>query len=258
MLTTAEGRSSVSPLPRVFMDVTIELAGIPLRIALAYDNYRFAFAPFATQAAPLAYVGIPAQELQRRLRYYAQPPSMGYVECMELCPLVSDALLPFRRVVFHSLAFAWHGKVWLLTAPSGTGKTTHYLLWKLLCGDAVQILNGDKPVLEVPETGSILVHPSPWYGKEGMQQHFSGSLGGIVLLEQGTDNRICRLSPQDAAASLFAQFLFSCQDEQQVRAVAAVEETMLRTVPVWHLINCGDADAARLCRAALETEAEKS
>ena len=73
--------------------------------------------------------------------------------------------------------------------PSGAGKTTHYLRWKLRYGEELRLLNGDKPLLEIPPEGAITVHPSPWYGKEGMQQYFSGPLGGIILLEKAVENR---------------------------------------------------------------------
>ena len=166
---------------------------------------------------------------------------------MELCPRVSDALLPFGRLVFHALAFEWRGRVWLLTGPSGAGKTTHYLRWKLRYGEELRLLNGDKPLLEIPPEGAITVHPSPWYGKEGMQQYFSGPLGGIILLEKAAENRMRRMTPREAAGCLFTQLLIT-------RRACALEQALLERTPLWLLQNRGDSAAAELCRDTLSKE----
>ena len=123
------------------------------------------------------------------------------VEYLELGPRVSDALLPYGRILFHGAAILWRGRVWVFTANSGTGKTTQYMLWKLCFGSEVKILNGDKPLLEFRE-GGILVHPSPWRGKEGLGSLDAAPLGGIILLEQSEENRMRRLLPAEAAGPL--------------------------------------------------------
>ena len=180
------------------MKISVKLADLPMEIGLQHDEYRFVFAPFASEEPPMAFAAISPDELVRAAAWYPEG-GAAYAEMMELCPRVSDALLPFGRLVFHALAFEWRGRVWLLTGPSGAGKTTHYLRWKLRYGEELRLLNGDKPLLEIPPEGAITVHPSPWYGKEGMQQYFSGPLGGIILLEKAAENRMRRMTPREAA-----------------------------------------------------------
>ena len=70
------------------------------------------------------------------------------------------------------------------------------------------MLNGDKPILEFREQ-EIWVHPSPWKGKENMGQMLSAPLGGIILLEQSTENVWRSVSINDAVMPLFFQFVFS-------------------------------------------------
>ena len=100
------------------------------------------------------------------------------------------------------------------------------MLWKLCFGSEIKILNGDKPLLEFRK-GGILVHPSPWRGKEGLGSLDAAPLGGIILLEQNEENRMRRLLPAEAAGPLLTQ------------------------VPVWLLQNRGDAASAALCRDTL-------
>lgn len=228
------------------MKISVKLAGLPMEIGLQYSKYLYIFAPFASEEPPMAFAAISPDELVRAAAWYPEG-GAAYAEMMELCPRVSDALLPFGRLVFHALAFEWRGRVWLLTGPSGAGKTTHYLRWKLRYGEELRLLNGDKPLLEIPPEGAITVHPSPWYGKEGMQQYFSGPLGGIILLEKAAENRMRRMTPREAAGCLFTQLLIT-------RRACALEQALLERTPLWLLQNRGDSAAAELCRDTLSKE----
>ena len=228
------------------MKISVKLAGLPMEIGLQYSKYLYIFAPFASEEPPRAFASVSPDELVRAAAWYPEG-GAAYAEMMELCPRVSDALLPFGRLVFHALAFEWRGRVWLLTGPSGAGKTTHYLRWKLRYGEELRLLNGDKPLLEIPPEGAITVHPSPWYGKEGMQQYFSGPLGGIILLEKAAENRMRRMTPREAAGCLFTQLLIT-------RRACALEQALLERTPLWLLQNRGDSAAAELCRDTLSKE----
>lgn len=233
------------------MEINVKLAGIPLAITLKHTNYLPAFEPFLTAEPPRARVGLDDSELKFMLRTYQEPPTGQYLEYSELCRRTSDTLLPFGRAVFHSLSFLWRDRAWLVTAPSGTGKTTHYLQWKRQFSDELTIMNGDKPLIAV-ENGRISVHPSPWYGKEGMHRSTSADLAGIILLKQSKTNTMRRLTIREATAPLYAQFLYSAQNAEQVAEVSAIETAMLESVPVWLLSNKGDLESAALCRETLK------
>ena len=143
------------------MMITADFAGVPIGVGLSYDSYRKFFEAQQTEAAPAASVIVGEADRRRAAEFYPAGSTDAYIEYMELCRRVSDVLIPFRRTVFHGCAFLWRGRVVLLCAPSGTGKTTHYVRWKQLCGDEIQILNGDKPVLfgvakKIPQTVSAV------------------------------------------------------------------------------------------------------
>lgn len=235
------------------MQKVITLAGIPLEVRLSTPDYSPVLNKFFSGAAPRFIVSVPPGVVDKARAVYPQDSSATYIEYMELCPRVSDALLSFDRVIFHGVAFKWREKAWIFTAPSGTGKTTQYIRWKTLFDGEVSIINGDKPVLSFAND-NITVHPSPWNGKEGMGQQISAPLGGIVMLRQSGKNAIERVSAKDAAGALFIQFLFSRNTPDDVRKVCRMEERMLRNIPVWRLENRGDVDSARLCHDTLAKE----
>lgn len=238
------------------MKLLLELAGVPVELDCLHNACYHALKPY--ERAPLAEdallsharVSVSPQRCAAAAAIYPPESTEAYVEYMELCPALSSALLPFGRVIFHAVAFLWRGRAWLLTAPSGTGKSTQYCQWKLLYGDQLQIINGDKPILYTRE-GEVYVTSSPWTGKEMMSQQLTAPLGGIICLEQAEENRIRRLSTREAVGPLYAQFLFDCAGPEEVHAVCRLEEAMLRR-PVWLLENRGDADSARLCHQTLE------
>jgi len=164
---------------------------------------------------------------------------------------VSTALLEFARVLFHGTAFLWHEKAWIFSAPSGTGKTTQFRRWRKLFNDEVKIINGDKPILEFQEDNTIMVHPSPWKGKERWGSMIKAPLGGIIYLEQGKENTIERMSFEDAVIPLYKQFLFLPEKVELIHNVCQMEEVLLRNIPVWKLINRGDMDSAQLTHDTL-------
>ena len=228
----------------------ISLANISIGINLNFPAYGTLFDRFPTQNAPEIEVSVSPPEIAAAQKIYEPCSGAPYVEYMELCPKLSNALIPFGRVFFHGTAFFWRGKAWIFAAVSGTGKTTQYLLWKELYGEEVQIINGDKPVLAF-DYGNITVYPSPWNGKEGMGQQISAPLGGIILLRQSNRNCIRQISAAEAAGMVFVQFLFHRKTENDVRAVCRMEEILLRQTPIWLLENRGDTASAALCRDTL-------
>lgn len=229
--------------------IKIRLAGHPLEFVLHERSTAEYFREFCRQDAQegLRVEVLPETVTEHAWRY-EEGSSRYYIEHMELCEKTSDVLLPYGCCVFHCASVICEGKAYAFTGPSGTGKSTHYVLWKLLYGDSVQILNGDKPILQLREDGKLWLNPSPWKGKEGMGRMEAAPLGGIVCLAQGKENHIRRFSKRDAILPLYQQMLFTRQTVSSVKQAFALEDALLRQVPVWHLENKGDLDAARLCR----------
>ena len=233
-------------------EFTIRLAGLSVRVRLHHaENERF-FEKFLTEPcadAPLAEVT--PEELAAVLPQYPEGTLPAYAECSELASRVSAALLPHGSCIFHGVAFLWRGKAWIYTAPPGTGKTTQYVLWKRRYGDEVGILNGDKPVLTFSDEG-VIVSPSPWCGKEGMQVFRSAPLGGIVYLRQARENRMLRLAPARVLQALLHQFLLPEHNSEALCQALPLLERLLDSVPVWALANRGDEASAVLCHDVIE------
>ena len=180
--------------------------------------------------------------------------SNNYVEFRTQTELTSHPLLKFGCCIFHAVAFCRQGRAFLLTAPSGTGKTTQFLNWQRLHPGEITMICGDMPVLEQRSDGAVWVHPSPWNGKEnlGDRHHPPAPLAGIVLLEQGQDNTIAPLPVREAIPALFPQFIVQPNTEAEILALTGLMDQMLRTVPVRKLTNRGDDASTELLRQTLK------
>ena len=142
-------------------------------IQLRYPGTERYFSDFlAVGGSPTAHLQVTQEDLQRASCYCPSDAPPEFLETVALRRRFADLLLSYSRCLFHSAAFAFQGKAYLLAAPSGVGKTTQLNLWWQLYPGEITIINGDKPALQFQDNGPILVHATPWRGKE--------ALGGII------------------------------------------------------------------------------
>ncbi len=92
--------------------------------------------------------------------------SIEYTECLHIYRKIAEQLPKYERCVVHGAAISYKNNAVLFIAPSGTGKSTHIRLWHRYLGDAIGIINGDKPILHITKN-EINVYGTPWAGKEG-------------------------------------------------------------------------------------------
>ncbi len=101
---------------------------------------------------------------------------------------------------------------------------------------------------------SILVHPSPWNGKENWHGAEAAPLAGLILLERGPENRLTALTELEAMIPMYPCFLQSCWEPENIRRTAALETRLLRAVPIWKLTTDRVPDSTRLLLEAVFSE----
>lgn len=227
--------------------IGIELAGIRLNCCLHYKDSISFFRRFEISPAPeYASVQLDEEDIRLMKRDYPASQQGAVAEIKLLTPLVSDALLPHERLIIHSVALMYEDCVWLLAAPSGTGKTTQFRnLAKLFPGE-FRILCGDNPVLHFQKEGKIMVFPSPWNGKENYGSDRIGILGGIIFLEQAKVNLIEELLPVERVLPLFHQMNTFLKTEDQVHQLFELERRLISSVHMWKFRNTGDLASSEL------------
>lgn len=229
------------------------VAGYPLRYAFLYPRTRMKLRPLPLPVeGEEADVRVPPEKIELGRNFLTADSSDDYVEYRCLIELTARALLRYGCSIFHAVSFVWRDRAWLLTGPSGVGKTTQYFNWQRLFPGEITMISGDMPVLEAQDDGSVRIHPSSWNGKEDLHSALSAPLGGLILLEQGRENRIAPLPPRDAVGPVYKQFMALPETEEEILQLTRLEDRLLRAAPVWKLVNLGDEASTLLLRRTLE------
>lgn len=227
------------------------LAGHPMRFAFHNPSTRWFFPSGLHRAEGESFDVMASPERLNLARSLLPEDSAGYAEYRCLIELTALELLKYGCCIFHAASFIWHDRAWLLTAPSGVGKTTQFLNWQRMHPGEIEMISGDMPVLERRDDGSVWVHPSLWNGKERIAGNRCAPLAGIVLLEQGTKNILQRPSNRELILPLLQQMMCRPDTGEQAVALCALLDRMLRTAYVQKLVNLGDEASTELLRGAL-------
>lgn len=168
---------------------------------------------------------------------------------------VSDELLKARRCIMHAAAFRFEGRAYLIAAPSGVGKSTQVRTLMELYPGEIAVISGDRPVLEATEDG-IMVHPSPWNGKEGWCGAEAAPLAAVILLKRGEESELNRISARKAAAAVFSSLFHDPGTEEGIQRTAEFADRLLKAAPVWEFVNGGVPDSSRMLYEKVLKEAE--
>lgn len=147
---------------------------------------------------------------------------------------IAEKLPFYNRFVMHGAAISFEDKAYIFTAASGTGKSTHIRLWRKAFGSPVGIVNGDKPVIEIKDDGTSLVYGTPWAGKERWEKNVCFPLGGVCVVNRGTDNSIKRLSSSSALIPIMHQ-IYLPKDAVSAQRQLELVDRFLQSSPFWSL-----------------------
>ena len=190
-------------------------------------------------------------------RLKEQQPHLSLDDCEYLCTGSSfyRQLLDFDGMLLHSSAVVMDGFAYLFSAPCGTGKSTHTNMWKSAFGDAVVMLNDDKPALR-KEDGRWYAYGTPWSGKTDQNINMRVPLGGICVLTRGETNEIESYCGVSAIFSLLDQTVRPKAVNVRGRLLELLDDLM-SSVPVWKLRCTPTKEAALVSKAAMCKEANK-
>ncbi len=199
-------------------------------------------------------VSLSDREMIRSREMYSLAETDAIREYKMLLWPTADYLLETGASIVHCVSIDWHGRAWLLCAPSGTGKTTQFLRWRQVGGYDVRMINGDMSAVSMESDGRILVWDTPWRGKEcWIGDPGPVPLGGVIFLEQAEHNELLWLNPGNELHRIVKGSSGRPRTEHAARMFAALADGILRH-PVWLLKNLGDAASAQMALDAIRAE----
>ena len=162
---------------------------------------------------------------------------------------MAEFLFDRSVLMTHGSTVAVDGNAYLFTAGCGTGKSTHTWLWRQVFGNRAVMVNDDKPFLKLAESG-VLACGSPWSGKHGLDTNITVPLQGICILERGKENRIERITPEEALPMLLHQSYCPLEAEKHVCFAELVNQLAAKT-PLWRMYCNRDPSAAEVSHSAM-------
>ena len=170
--------------------------------------------------------------------------SDAYLETLAVYRKIADHLLSCDTLLFHGSVIAVDGEGYLFTAKSGTGKSTHTRLWREYFGERAVMVNDDKPLLRITDSG-VTAYGTPWDGKHRLGTNTAVPLKGICILTRNAKNHIEPVEPH-AVYPLIVQQTNRSLSADGMKHTLSLIDSMLHVVPVYRLGCNMDIEAARV------------
>ncbi len=140
---------------------------------------------------------------------------------------VEEVLSMHRALILHSVYMNCDGKAVLLSAPSGTGKTTHSLLWQKQYG--TEIVNGDRAIVKCEREG-VFAYGLPYTGSSGIGLNKRLPIEAIVILKRGEKNSAAFATPAQAFRGLYTECIVNTWDEMCVTEATEILTSLIACV----------------------------
>ena len=176
--------------------------------------------------------------------------SEGVLEETAVYRKIAEKMVDYDTFVFHGSAIAVDGKGYLFTAKSGTGKSTHTRLWREYFGDKAVMINDDKPMIRVTDSGAV-IYGTPYNGKHHLGTNIAVPLKAICILERGEENHIVRISRSQAYAMLLQQ-VYRPKDTLQMLKTLRLVDKMAEKTELYNLACNMDIEAAEVAYNAMK------
>ena len=169
--------------------------------------------------------------------------AIGYAEALSLYRRIAAQVPDFSRFVIHGASITFNNKGIIFIAPSGTGKSTHIKLWRKVFKNRVDIINGDKPIIDL-SGDTPKIWSSPFAGKENWQKNTCAPLCAVVLLRRAKVDGIQKAQPSKYLSETVSQIYKPHKSGGFAKTMAAADK-MFTSVP-FYVLECTPTENAVL------------
>ena len=159
---------------------------------------------------------------------------------------IVEGLISFDTLLLHGATIATNNHAYIITAPSGVGKSTRAKIWLETYPDSF-IVNGDKPLIKITDN-EIFACGTPWCGDEGWNTNIMVPLRAIFLLEradEGEESTIKEVSLGKAFPFLLQQ-TYRPSDPNLMRETIQLLKALEGKVKLYRFRSTPTPEAVRL------------
>jgi hypothetical protein len=113
----------------------------------------------------------------------------------------------------------------------------------------MKIINGDKPIIRFLDE-TPYAYGTPWAGKEGFQINGKTPLTDICFIERAKENKIVRITPEEALKPLMNQILIPSDPLAAVKMLDLLDK-LLKTTRLWVIYCDPTIEAAEVASKAI-------
>lgn len=175
--------------------------------------------------------------------------SAGNVAFEYLGLMIPYALLKYNILTFHGVLMEYDDRGIIISAPSGTGKTTHARFWR--SGKRAVIINGDRATCQ-KVNGIWTGYGLPWSGTSGEQMNRCIPLTALVILERGEQNEAHLVDETESFNAVWPHVQYPNWDKKLINKALELTNGFLEQIPVIHLRCRPDMEAVEVLNQILE------
>ena len=151
-------------------------------------------------------------------------------------------LLQHKGLLLHASLIKYNERAIAFSGASGVGKSTQAELWCQY--QNAEILNGDRAALRNTENGWV-AYGSPYAGTSSVYRKENAPLAAVVVLRQGQENRLQRISGAEALGYLYPELAVHRWQKDFVEKVTELGALLVEQIPMY-LLECRPDESAVL------------
>lgn len=213
---------------------TIKLAGYLLSVCCFQDRTKFYCKDFLAEGTPDFEIELTEADLRKENESAKDGHLYVDEEITALYRKIADCLIEKDIIVFHSSAFMIDGKAYLVSARSGTGKSTHAKYLQEYLGERFRYINDDKPLLE-RKGDEFIIHSSPWNGKERRGENISAPLKGILFLTRGEEPSCEPIPADDSLYFRLLSQIYLPYDKKGKEIALGIADSLRKEIPFYEI-----------------------
>lgn len=159
------------------------------------------------------------------------------------------SIIRYGGIVLHGALMEYDNKGIIISAPSGTGKTTHARMWRDT--QRALIINGDRALCRKMD-GKWTGFGMPWCGTSGEYINRDVEISAIVVLEQAKENSVEKLDTLQAFNHMIPNITAPTWEKNLLNKAMDYLEDIVNEVPVYKLKCTPDIEAVEVLKKEID------